>query len=51
MSYGFTETPVTQHLDRFKYINDSLGHAIGGDLLQSVSKRLLTSVRGSDTVS
>jgi GGDEF domain-containing protein len=33
-------------LDRFKYINDSLGHAIGGELLQSVSERLLARVRG-----
>src|ERR1700683_465965 len=38
-------------LDRFKYINDSLGHATGDKLLQSLSKRLLAGLRGSDTVS
>jgi diguanylate cyclase (GGDEF)-like protein/PAS domain S-box-containing protein len=38
-------------LDGFKHINDSLGHRIGDQLLQSISKSLVNCVRGSDTIS
>jgi diguanylate cyclase (GGDEF)-like protein/PAS domain S-box-containing protein len=37
-------------LDRFKYINDSMGHSVGDRLLQSVALRIQANVREEDTV-
>jgi diguanylate cyclase (GGDEF)-like protein/PAS domain S-box-containing protein len=37
-------------IDRFKYINDTLGHTIGDLLLQGIAQRLTNSVRKSDSI-
>src|ERR1700678_364565 len=38
-------------VDRFKHVNDSLGHLIGDKLLLSIAQRLVAGVRESDTIS
>lgn len=45
--YGGT---IIIDLDRFKSINDSLGHQLGDRFLQEVAKRLVTMTRDEDTV-
>lgn len=48
--YGTTLATLFLDLDRFKVINDTLGHNIGDLLLKSVADRLAESVRHSDSV-
>lgn len=48
--YRTTLATLFLDLDRFKVINDTLGHNIGDLLLKSVAERLAESVRHSDSV-
>jgi diguanylate cyclase (GGDEF)-like protein/PAS domain S-box-containing protein len=48
--HGTQVALLCMDIDYFKHINDSLGHLIGDQLLQSVASRLTECVRGMDTV-
>ena len=48
--HAWTLAVMFLDLDRFKYINDTHGHAVGDGVLKEVAKRLLGHARDEDTV-
>lgn len=47
---GHRAAVMVLDLDRFKQVNDTLGHCIGDQLLQTIATRVQASVRSHDTV-
>ena len=50
ISSGVSFSLMQLHLDRFKNVNDTLGHAAGDHVLQKAAEVLQTVVRNEDAV-